>query len=384
MSSPETHPTDRCPTRLLFVLEQSLGHRVHGANLLRMAADHGEFVADHVAISHDPERSANRLPVLGSWSFEASRAARAALRSALRTRRPDAVYIHSQVAALFAVDVMREVPTVVSLDATPRNYDSLGVSYDHETQAAPVERLKLALNRRALRAAAAVVGFSHWAADSVVHDYGVAPGKVQVIPSGVDLDRFAPDGRRQAEGPLRVLFVGGDFERKGGADLLAAFARLGGTAELDIVTGTPPASPPVGADVRVHVGLQPDSPELTDLYRRAHVFAFPSRGDCSPRVVAEAMASGLPVVACEVGGIAEMVTDGVTGLLVPVGAPERLAGAITRLERGPDERRRMGLAALAAARSDHDARRNAERVFELLLAQVPAPGRRSDRPELVR
>jgi glycosyltransferase involved in cell wall biosynthesis len=80
-----------------------------------------------------------------------------------------------------------------------------------------------------------------------------------------------------------------------------------------------------------------------------------------------------------------MVTDGVTGLLVPVGAPDRLVGAISRLDRGPDERRRMGLAALEAARSDHDARRNAERVFELLLAQVPATvaGRRSERPELV-
>jgi glycosyltransferase involved in cell wall biosynthesis len=351
------------PQRYMLVLEQTLGHRVHGATLERMAARQPGIAATIVPIAARPRRFQVRWPVVGNWSFEASRVTRVALRSRLRQGRPDALYIHTQVASLFVCDVMREVPTVVSLDATPVN---IGDTYGRHRELAPLEKAKLALNRRALRSARAVVAFSSWAAESVVDDYGVPEDRVLVIPSGVDPDVFTPREALRQPGPVRFLFVGGDFVRKGGADLFEAMTRLGPVGEVDVVTTEPPAQLPPGVTVRVHTGLGPESPELAALYRRADVFCFPSRGDCSPRVVAEAMASGLPVVATDVGGIREMVVDGQSGLLVPAGSPRRFAEALGRMVNRPDERRAMGDAGLRLARTHHDAARNAEMLFDLL------------------
>jgi glycosyltransferase involved in cell wall biosynthesis len=352
--------------RFALVIEQKLGHRVHGSTLARMAARQPGVSAEIVPISPRQRLLPGHWPVLDNWSFQASRATRAALRNRLRHSRPDAVYIHTQIASLFAADAMRAVPTVVSLDATPVNADSIGESYGHRRQAATLERAKLALTRRALQQARAVVAFSTWAADSVVDDYGVPSDRVRVIPSGVDLDVFRPREGARRPGPVRVLFVGGDFARKGGADLLVALARLGRVTELDVVTTEAPAQVAPGLTVRVHTGLRPESPELAALYHRSDVFCFPTHGDCSPRVVAEAMASGLPVVTTDVGGVREMVVDGHNGLLVPVGSPGQLADALGRLARRPDECRAMGDAGLRLARAHHDAARNAELLFDLL------------------
>ena len=362
-------------SRFILVLEQALGHRVHGATLARMASRQPSVAATIVPISPPPPRRLpGRWPLVDTWSFQASRATRAALRRRLRHHQPDALYIHTQVASLFVADVMRAVPTVISLDATPINYDSLGESYGHGRQAAAVERAKFALDRRALRSARAVVAFSSWAADSVVDDYGVPQDRVRVIPSGVDLDVFGPEDGHRRPGPLRILFVGGDFVRKGGADLLEAVALLGTEVEVDVVTAEVPAQLPPGVTVRTHTGLRPESAELAALYRGSDVFCFPSYGDCSPRVVAEAMASGLPVVATDVGAVGEMVVDGHNGLLVPVRSPDRLADALGRLAARPEDRRAMGDAGLRLARAHHDAARNAELLFDLMRG-CPSDGR---------
>ena len=294
-----------------------------------------------------------------------------------RQGRPDAVYIHTQVASLFVVDVMRVVPAIISTDATPMNYDGLGEGYGHRHQGAALEGAKLLLNQRALRSARAVVAFSAGRPTQWSTTTGSPRTASQVIPSGVDLDVFGPGEGARGPGPVRVLFVGGDFVRKGGADLLEAVNRLGPLVEVDVVTAEAPAQLPAGVTVRVHAGLRPESPELAALYRRSDVFCFPTLGDCSPRVVAEAMASGLPVVATEVGGIREMVVDGHSGLLVPVRSTGRLAEALGRLAVRPEERHAMGDAGLRLARAHHDAARNAELLFDLMrrCSSGAGPGR---------
>ena len=129
------------------------------------------------------------------------------------------------------------------------------------------------------------------------------PAKVQVIRPGVDLRRFRPRPAGRPPGPARILFVGGDFVRKGGDDLLEAVRYLGDSAELDLVTASAPPSLPGSPRIRVHVGLDHNSEQLFDLYRRADVFVLPSRGECYGHVICEALASGLPVVACDVGAV---------------------------------------------------------------------------------
>jgi len=358
----------------VFVIEQTLGNAVHGRNIERALAQTADIRGTVIRVEQDRSRAASRFPVLRSWSFEASFAARKALRRRLRQGGMDAVLIHTQVSSLLSCDMMRTVPTVISLDATPMNYDSVGESYGHKRHVWVAEEFKRRVNRRAFVASTAVVAFSRWAADSVVRDYGVPEEQVHVIRPGVDLRKFRPGPERTSESKPRILFVGADFDRKGGPDLLEAMRRIGDSAELDIVTTTAPPIP-YGLPVRVHVGLTHDSSTLFDLYRNADIFAFPSRGDCLPHVVSEAVACGLPVVACDVGAIGEIAVDGHNALLVPASSPDRLAEALVRLIEQPALRREFRQHGLEIARRELDADRNLGKVFDLMrrISSDPQP-----------
>lgn len=362
--------------RFAFVLEQTLGHVAHTANLERALAGTAWVDGTVVKLPYAPRGPLERLPVLRNWSLRASLMARAALRERCRRGPLDAAFVHTQVAALLSVGVMRTVPTVVSLDATPVNFDEVGRAYGHRRGGALVEVAKAGVNRRAFLAAAALVTWSRLAADSLAADYGVPASRVHVVPPGVDLDRFRPGAESGPGEQVRVLFVGGDFARKGGPDLLAALQGVP-EAEVDVVTGSDVGPVPAGVRCRAHRGLRPGDPDLLELYRRADVFALPSRGDCLPQVLAEAAASGLPLIATDTGAMAEIVRDGVNGFLVPVGSPSALRAALRRLVERPELRLAMGRASLDLARREHDALANHRRIFEL-MAEVA----RLDRTEL--
>jgi glycosyltransferase involved in cell wall biosynthesis len=178
--------------------------------------------------------------------------------------------------------------------------------------------------------------------------------------------RVTPEERLAASaGRLpQLLFVGGDFERKGGRLLLDCFERdLTGRCELDIVTQTTITPPP---GVRLHTTLTPNSDELKRLYAEADIFVFPTLADCAPLAVPEAMAASLPVVTTRVGAIPEMIEDGVTGLLVAPGDRDGLRDALERLLQSPEMRVQMGASARAVAERVDDAGRNAARVLDVL------------------
>jgi glycosyltransferase involved in cell wall biosynthesis len=352
--------------RFVFVLEQTLGHVAHTKNL-EQALDAADWIDGTVVkLPYEP-RGVQRLPVLRNWSFRASLMTRSALRRRIGVCPVDAAFIHTQVSALLSVGVMRAVPTVVSLDATPANFDDVGEAYGHRRGHPLGELAKASINRRAFRAAAALVTWSRLAADSLVADYGVPSSRVRVIPPGVDMTLFRPPevAPTRTNGLVRILFVGGDFARKGGPDLLAALRAIP-EAELDVVTGSDVEAVPADVRCRVHRGLRPGDLALQDLYRRADVFALPSRGDCLPQVLAEAAASGLPLVATATGAMPEIVRDGTNGFLVPVGSPRDLRAALRRLVDNPDLRRSMGEASLELACREHDAAANHRRIFELM------------------
>jgi glycosyltransferase involved in cell wall biosynthesis len=349
----------------VYVLEQTLGNRVHGDNVLRVAAAQPGVSARAVRVHYREQALRRRLPVLGNWTVDASWQARRGVLGMLAAGPADALFVNTQSCALLLHDVMRRLPTVVSMDATPANFDSVGASYRHGSRGWPAERAKLAAARRTMNTAAAVTTWSHWAAASVVRDYGVPAGRVRVIRPGARLDRFRPpEGGRPAGGPVRLLFVGGDFERKGGYDLLEAMTRLGPAAELDIVTAAAPRWSPPGT--RVHTGLGHGSAELFELYQRADVFVVPSRGDVYGLVYPEAMACGLPLVGCDVGAARELVIPGETGLLVPPGSPPALAAALRTLVEDAGLRARMGGNGLRLARAEHDADRTCGQIADLM------------------
>ena len=99
------------------------------------------------------------------------------------------------------------------------------------------------------------------------------------------------------------------------------------------------------------LGERADVPELL---AAADVFVLSSASEGAPLSILEAMAAGLPVVASNVGGIAELVEDGVTGLLVPPADPVRLAQALARVLDDRDLRQRLGTAGRARARERFD------------------------------
>lgn len=360
--------------RFVFVLEQTLGHAAHARNLEPVLKAHPHVEATVIPIMFDAAPVMQRLPGLRTWSIRASWMARAALRRRLRRGPVDALYIHTHVAALLVTDLMRFTPTVVSLDATSGGFDTVGAAYGHRRHGRSAEAAKRLIHRRAFNRAAALVTWSQWAADSLVQDYGTAPERISVIAPGVDLARFRPALPVATGGATRVLFVGGDFLRKGGAELLRATEGMAGTVELDIVTGSAVLNMPRNVSCRVHTGMAPQSEALVELYRRADLFALPSRGDCSPQVVAEAMASGLPVVASDVGAIREMVRDGENGYLIPVGDVGSLRRAIETLAERPALRRAMGRRSRRIAERQHDADTNNRSILSLMtrLADRPA------------
>jgi glycosyltransferase involved in cell wall biosynthesis len=199
-----------------------------------------------------------------------------------------------------------------------------------------------------------------------VEDYGIDPAKVAVIPPGVDVRKFEPSAKREAVGPLRLLFVGGDFKRKGGYDLFRAVASLPGPVEVDVVTRDPSVNSPTSSEVRVHLGVEPNSEEMRALYRAADIFVLPTYGDGMPLVIAEAMASGLPVVSTGVGAIPELVESGRNGFIVEPGDVASLARALDRLVSDDALRDRMGRASRDIAEVQHDVLVNAHRVLDLL------------------
>jgi glycosyltransferase involved in cell wall biosynthesis len=361
------------PLRAAFVMEQTLGHVTHGRNLSQVLAGQDAVEATWLPVPFDVRGAGRLLPLWRSnWSLRASWRARMALEAALRARRHDALFFHTQVVSLFSTAYMRRLPAVISLDATPINMDSVGAFYNHRPAGDGVlDRQKYRLNRAAFHSAAALVSWSQWGRRSLVEDYGVDDARVRVIAPGAAPDYFRIGRRRlSAEPPqdggrpVRILFVGGDFRRKGGPLLLEALkGPLGARCEAHIVTREAVAPQ---ANVTVYHGLGPNSPQLLELFAAADVFVLPSLGECLAVVLMEATAAGLPVITTDVGALGEAVLPAESGLLVPPGDGAALAHALRTLVEDGALRRRMGRAGLALAEARFHAERNNRTLLDLL------------------
>jgi len=167
---------------------------------------------------------------------------------------------------------------------------------------------------------------------------GVPAHKIRVVPSGVDLRRFAPTARAAFDGarPLRVLFVGRVSIMKGVPYLLQALNKLGPKlVQARFVGGVHLNREKLSASSNVgnFTGHIPRD-SLPEEYRWADVFCFPSITEGSADVTYEALASGLPVVTTPNSG--SIVHNGVDGFIVPIRDPDALAEAIGRYALDPD------------------------------------------------
>lgn len=199
--------------------------------------------------------------------------------------------------------------------------------------------------------------------DTIIDRLGADPGRVEVIPPGVDTDQFQP-ARSQGEPGPGYLLVASRLEPLKGAELaIEAFARIDPSlaGELIICGGATSGFDDYVTDLhrrvaerdlggRVHFVGARDRDELAQLMAGANVFLNPSHSETYGLTALEASASGVPVVAAAAGGLVEAVRHGETGLVLQSRDPQDWADAVAGLLGHPAEMRRLGAGGRAHAR----------------------------------
>jgi glycosyltransferase involved in cell wall biosynthesis len=236
-----------------------------------------------------------------------------------------------------------------------------GCSDASRLTAADVEAIRRR-EQRVYRGAAAIFPLSARLGQSFVDDFGVPPERVRPIYAGPNLDPAVfPALRERPRDPRRpptILFVGLQFERKGGDVLVDSFRRVRAVlpaAELHLV-GVPAGfvdAPGVTCLGVLDKNRPDEAARLADAYASADVFALPTRFEPFGIAYVEAMHFGLPCIGPNAWAVPEIVDDGETGFLIPVDDAEALAGRLLQLLSDPARARAMGAAA----------RRKAEQLF---------------------
>lgn len=301
----------------------------------------------------------------------------AAMRALARTDRPDAILVHFGHVALRVLPVARElgVPIVA-------HFHGLDLS-----QSLRNRWYRWSLWPNLHRFDAAVCVGSHQ--KRLLVEHGMPEERVHLIPCGVPASGFTPVEERPRRGPVRFITVGRLVEWKGPHRSVEAFARVvraGIDATLDVV-GDGPMLAQIESQARDLgvadlVRLHGDRPPVAvrDMLRESDVFLAHSLNAQGASegfgvALAEASATGLPVVATRCGGIEDQVVHAETGLLVAQHDVGAMAEAMTALARDPDLRRRLGRAGRARVVERFDTEGQVYKLESVLLDAIAARGR---------
>ena len=353
-------------TQVTFFMEQHVGHKTYYQNLRKYIETDSRISATWIPVTYDlaPKSFMRRIPYLSSH-FQGTLAGWRQTREGLRNHKSDVSFFFTQVPAMFGGRLLQRVPYVLCTDLTPIQFDQMGEHYGHTPdKIGLVRNYKQQVNARVFKKAAQILPWTRWAEQSFISDYGVSPGKLTILPIGLDINKWCPSDN-SSRGVVKILFVGADFFRKGGDLLLDAFHDLpSGHAELVIVTRT---TLPEQEGIKIYNDLQPNTPELVALFQSCDIFVLPTKADAFGIVAAEASATGLPVLMTDVGGASDIVVDGETGFLLPLEDVLVLTERLKFLIMHENIRRRMGAAARARAEQCFDARKNGKKVADILL-----------------
>lgn len=241
--------------------------------------------------------------------------------------RPHLSYLNTDLPILFFDDA--SAPALTKLYPGHTNY--------HPS----VIRNAFAAERRVLEKCRYACYMSDWAAEAALRTYGARfEPKIKVIPIGANLER-APTAveveqaiQNRAKEPCNLMFVGVDWERKGGTTAVAVAQELhhrGARVQLHIVGCTPPAPVPEFVQVHGYVSKRTKAGAelLQRLYRESHWFLLPTRAEAYGIAFVEANAYGLPALGCSVGGVTTIVHNGENGQLFALdAAPSAYADCI--------------------------------------------------------
>ena len=307
---------------------------------------------------------------------------------------PDLVHAHFWMSGLAALSATRDLDVPVV-----QTFHALGVTkrrFQGRQDTSPPVRIRM--ERALARDVDRIVATCTDEVGELVR-LGAARNRITVVPSGVDVDQFSPDGPAAERGDRpRVLCIGRLVPRKGFDTVLRA---LVGVPDAELIIAGGPAADELAGDPEAarltrlaeRFGVA-DRVRLVGAVARPDVPALLRSADlvvCTPWyepfgiVPLEAMACGVPVVASAVGGFLDTVVDGATGTLVPPRRPDRLAAAMRRLLAEPFWREAYGTAGVDRARSRYSWDRIAAAtlaVYADLLGLGAAPAASDDEDEL--
>lgn len=285
-------------------------------------------------------------------------------RRAVRTGEFDVIHVHEPLVPL------------VGWNATLAAHDPVvGTFHAYATKPLPNYIANAVGARRLFNRLSARIAVSEAAAWTGRRWFG---GEYTIIPNGVDVEA-APTDPVPASDELRILFVGRPEERKGLPILLTAFNALVehvpctltviGAEREDVLRYVADPEPLRFMDIRGRVS----GPDLWQELHRADVLCAPSlSGESFGMVLTEAFAAGTPVIASAIAGYSDVVSDGVDGLLVPPGDPQRLAEELQRVYHEPERLREMGEAARLSAQR-YAWPRVADQVTEVYERAIEVP-----------
>lgn len=296
----------------------------------------------------------------------------------LEGKQVDCIVSHGWLPVAF---LETDIPIVVHNDAPLGRMIDYYEYYSNLTEV--TARQIRAMEQQALERAAYAVYASDWAADGVRAMYPSCAHKVAVVPYGPALEsslipQNIPEilARRSAE-RCELLFLGVDWERKGGPLALEVVRRLsqsGMSCRLTIVGCRPSLSVDEAALVEQHDFVDPRTEPGRQLFLsllyRSHIALLPVRAEAFGLVFAEASAFGIPSFTVATGGVPTAVRDGVNGkLFAPDAEPEEYCAAIRSLMSKPDSYRSLVL----SSRREYEQRlnwENAGNMFAAILRRV--------------
>jgi len=358
-----------------FILNTTIGNMTRYVNLRKYAERDPDVEFTWVPVSHwhpPTTRLGKLLP--GPVHLRAA-VLRQAWPGLASLSKVDAVMVHLFEAELLTLlrGFVRSRPLVVSsTDEAPIGNEADYPLYPRDMLKSRARmRMRLAIDRWRAKHVDLLMPFSQWAADIFRAECRVEPDKVRPLHVGLDLDQWTPSEtpRLPDSERFRILFVGGDFERKGGPLLIDVFQRhLSDRAELHLVSNQAPADVP--AHVFVHRNLKPNDPTLVALYETADVFAVPTTADLVPWAYLEAMAMRRPVIGTAVGAIPELIPDGRAGFVIPRNDGQALRAALESLIADPALRQRMAREGRQHVELHYNAAVNVPRILRVMKALV--------------
>lgn len=245
----------------------------------------------------------------------------------LKKRPVDVLFVSAS--SQFIAYLETDIPIIYMTDATFHQLQGYYPSFSN--LAAYNIRQGIELDKRAFQKAAHCMLASEWNKDSAVNDYAIDVNKISVIPCGANLDTIPAisDLNLNASGQCRLLFLGVEWDRKGGDIALEIFRILkqkGMNPQLQIIGCVPPPDS-YRDDLSGETGitvipfLDKNNPEdfqqLQKIFFQTDFLLLPTRAECAGVVFSESSAYGIPSITTNTGGVSTYVMDGVNGYALP-------------------------------------------------------------------